>query len=127
MPSIAKYLVQTVSSDYKDQFFKCSEAMPLYLPSTLSADLISTIPPKFIKIEKCLHVLQVDDSLNDLRKFLQITMGLWDYKCMHIGFSQQNGTHMYASIGTYREKVNRCASCYHAAHNALFVLDPGGM
>src|SRR6266849_9542046 len=33
---------------------------------------------------------------------------------------------MYASISTYREKVNRCASRYRAAHNALFVLDPGG-
>jgi hypothetical protein len=126
MPSIAKYLVQTVSSDYEDQFFECPEAIPLYLPSTLPADLISTIPPKFVEIEKCLRVSQADDSLNDLRRFLRITMGLWDYKRTHIGSSQRNGTRMYASIGTYREKVNRCASRYRAARDALSVLDPGG-
>ncbi len=80
MPSIIMHLAQSVSPNDDDQFFECSEAIPLGLPSTLPADLISTIPPKIVKIEKCLHVSQADDSLNDLRKFLQITMGLWDYK-----------------------------------------------
>ena len=34
---------------------------------------------------------------------------------------------MYTSIGTYREKVNQCASHYRAARDALSVLDPGGV
>ena len=127
MPSITNHLAQSVSSDDENQFFECPEAIPLCLPSTLSADLISTIPPKFVEIEKCLRISQADDSLNDLRKFLQITMGLWDYKRTNIGSSQRNGTRMYASIGTYREKVNRCASHYRAARDALSALDPGGM
>ena len=88
MPSITKHLAQSVSPNNKDQFFECPEAIPLCLPSTLPADLISTIPPKFVEIEKCLCISQVDDSLNDLRRFLRITMGLWDYKCTQIGPSQ---------------------------------------
>ena len=126
MPSVTKHLAQSVSPDDEDQLFECPEAIPLCLPSTLSPDVISTIPPKFIEIEKCLRVSQADDSLNDLRRFLRITMGLWDYKHTQIGSSQRHGTRMYTSIGTYREKVNRCASRYRAARNALSVLDPGG-
>jgi hypothetical protein len=88
MPSVIKHLAQSVSPDDEDRFFERPEAIPLYLPSTLPSDLISTIPPKFIDIEKCLRVSQADDSLNDLRKFLRITQGLWDYKRTHIGSSQ---------------------------------------
>jgi hypothetical protein len=33
---------------------------------------------------------------------------------------------MYATINTFREKVNRCADRYRAARRALSVLDPGG-
>ncbi len=126
MPSITKHLTQSVSPDDEDQFFERPEAIPLYLPSTLPSDLISTIPSRFVDIEKCLRVAQADDSLNDLRKFLRVTMGLWDYKRTQIGSSQRNGTRTYASITTYREKVNRCASRYRAAREALSVLDPGG-
>jgi hypothetical protein len=126
MPSITTHLAQSVCPDDDDQFFECPEAIPLCLPSTLPPDIISTIPPKIVEIEKCLRVSQADDSLNDIRKFLRITMGLWDYKRAHVGPSQRNGTRMYASISTYREKVNRCASRYRAARDALSVLDPGG-
>lgn len=126
MPSsVTKHLAQSVSPDDEDHFFECPEAIPLCLPSKLPADIISTIP-KFVEIEICLRVSQADDALNDLRRFLRITMGLWDYKRTHVGSSQRNGTRMYASIGTYREKVNRCASRYRAARDALSVLDPGG-
>ena len=126
MPSITKHLTQSVSPDDEDRFFERPEAIPLYLPSTLPSDLISTIPSKFVEIEKCLRVSQADDSLNDLRRFLRITMGLWDYKHTHVGPSQRYGTRLHASVGTYREKVNRCASRYRAARDALSILDPGG-
>ena len=126
MPSITKHLAQSVSPDDEARFFERPETIPLCLPSTLPSDLILTIPANFVEIEKCLRVSQADDSLNDLRRFLRITMGLWDYKRAHVGPSQRNGTRMYASISTYREKVNRCASRYRAARDALFVLDPGG-
>src|SRR5262245_61222458 len=100
--------------------------IPLYLPSTLPADVMSTIPSKFIEIEKCLHISQAEDSLTDLWKFLRITMGLWDYKHSHFGPSQRYGTHVYSSISSYQEKVNQCSNCYHAACHALSILDPGG-
>lgn len=126
MPSIVKHFAQSVSPDDEDRFFEHPELIPLYLPSTLSSDLIPTIPSKFFEIKKCLRVSQADDSLNDLRRFLRITMGLWDYKHAHIGSSQRSSTRVYTTIGTYMEKVNRCASRYRAARDALSVLDPGG-
>jgi hypothetical protein len=70
MPSVTKHLAQSVSPNDKDQFFERPEAIPLCLPSTLPADLISTIPSKFLRIEKCLRISQADDSLNNLRRFL---------------------------------------------------------
>ncbi|KAI0273137.1 hypothetical protein BGY98DRAFT_936390 [Russula aff. rugulosa BPL654] len=75
MPSITKHLAHSVSPNDKDQFFESPETIPLYLPSTLP--LIS---------------------------FRPFHPSLWDYKCTQIGSSQRNGTRMYASIGTYREK-----------------------
>src|SRR6266849_5525439 len=75
MPSITKHLVQSVSPDDKDRFFERPETIPLCLLSTLPSDLILTIPANFVEIEKCLRVSQADDSLNDLRRFLRITIG----------------------------------------------------
>jgi len=126
MPSITKYLAQSISPDDEDQFFKYPETIPLYLPSSLPADVMSTVPSKFIEIEKRLRISQADDSLSDLRRFLRITMGLWDYKHSHVGPSQRYGTRVYSSISSYREKVNRCSNCYRAARHALSILDPGG-
>jgi hypothetical protein len=51
---------------------------------------------------------------------------LWDYKRANIGPSQRSSTRMYATISTFREKVNRCADRYRAARRALSILDPGG-
>jgi hypothetical protein len=126
MPSVTKYLAQSISPDDEDQFFEYPETIPLYLPSALLADVISTIPSKFIEIEKHLRISQADDSLSDLRRFLRITMGLWDYKHSHVGPSQRYGTHVYSTISSYREKVNQCSNRYRAARHALSVLDPGG-
>ena len=67
MPSITKHLAQSISPGDNNQFFKCSKAIPLCLPSSLPSDLISTIPFKFVEIKKCFRVSQVDDSLNNLR------------------------------------------------------------
>ena len=126
MPSVAEYRTQSISPDDASISFAYPEAIPLHLPSALPVDITSTLPSNIVDIETRLRMSQANDSLNDLRKFLLVTMGLWDYKRANIGPSQRSSTRMYATIGTFREKVNRCADRYRAARRALSILDPGG-
>lgn len=126
MPSITKYRAERISPDGVSQAFANSETIPLYLPSALPPDIISTVPSNVIDIETRLRISQADDSLDDLKRFLRVTTGLWDYKRANIGPSQRSSTRMYATISAFREKVNRCANRYRAARHALSVLDPGG-
>lgn len=135
MPSVAKYrakfvspegATESVSSEGASNSFAYPETTPLHLPSSLPTDVFSTVPSNLIDIETRLRISQADDSLNDLKKFLRVTMGLWDYKHANIGPSQRSSTRMYATIDTFREKVNRCADRYRAARCALSILDPGG-
>jgi hypothetical protein len=126
MPSITKYRAESISPDGASEAFTYPETIPLHLPSALSTDIISTVPSNVIDIETRLRISQADDSLNDLKRFLRVTMGLWDFKRANIGPSQRSSTRMYATISAFREKVNRCANRYRAARRALSVLDPGG-
>jgi hypothetical protein len=121
MPSLAEHRAGSISPDDS----ACPETIPLHLPSALPAGILSTIP-NLADIETRLRISQADDSLDDLKRFLRVTMGLWDYKHANIGPSQRQGTRMFATISTFREKVNRCAERYRAARHALSVLDPGG-
>ena len=126
MPTVAKYRAESVSPNDASMLFAYPETMPLHLPSALPANIISTLHSDFIDIETRLRMSQADDSLDDLKKFLRVTMGLWDYKRANVGPSQRSSTRMHATINTFREKVNRCAERYRAARHALSVLDPGG-
>jgi hypothetical protein len=126
MPSVAKHRAESISPDDASPSFAYSETTLLHLPSDLPADISSTVPSNLIDIETRLRISQADDSLEDLKRFLLVTMGLWDYKRANIGPSQRSGTRMFATIGTFREKVNRCSNRYRAARHALTVLDPGG-
>ena len=122
MLSIAKCRVESMPPDDASP-----ETIPLHLPSALPTDIISTIPSNFIDIETRLRISQADDSLNDLKRFLRVTMGLWDYKHANIRPSQRSGTRMYTTISAFQEKVLRCADRYSAACHALSVLDPVGL
>lgn len=124
MPSVAEHRAESISPD--DANGSYPETVPLHLPSSLPADVIRTIPSNFIDIETRLRISQADDSLDDLKKFLRVTMGLWDYKRRNIGPSQRSSTRMFTTIDAFKEKVNRCADRYRAARRALSILDPGG-
>lgn len=126
MPSVAKHRAESISPDDASKSFAYPETTLLHLPSALPADIYSTIPSNLIDIETRLRISQADDSLEDLKRFLLVTMGLWDYKRANIGPSQRSGTRMFVTINTFREKVNRCSNRYRAARHALSVLDPGG-
>ena len=106
MPSITKYRAECISPDGVSQAFANFETIPLCLPSTLPPDIISTVPSNVIDIKTRLWISQVDNSLDDLKRFLQVTTGLWDYKHANIGPSQQSSTRMYATISVFWEKVN---------------------
>lgn len=126
MSSVPAYRAEFASPKGASQPHAYPETTPLHLPSTLPADVRFSIPSNLIDIEIRLRISQADDSLEDLKKFLRVTMGLWEYKRANIGPSQRSGTRMYATINTFREKVNRCADRYRAARRALSILDPGG-
>ena len=127
MPTVTQYRAESISPDDNNNFFMHPKTIPLHLPSTLPMDICSTVSPNLIEIDKRLRLSQADDSLHDLQSFLRITMGLWDYKRSNVGSSQRSSTRMYSTIGTYREKVNRCSNRYRAAYCALSTLDPGGL
>jgi hypothetical protein len=126
MPSVAKYRAEFVSPEGASKHLAYPETTPLHIPSALPTDVFSTVSSNLIDTETRLRISQADDSLDDLKKFLRVTMGLWDYKHANIGPSQRSSTRMYATISTFREKVNRCADRYRAARRALSILDPGG-
>ena len=122
MPSIAKYRAESISPDDASASF--AETIPLHLPSALPTDII--IPFNFIDIETRLRISQADDCLDDLKRFLRVTMGLRVFKRTNIGPSQQSSTHAYTTIDAYQQKIQRCVGCYSAARRALSILDPSG-
>jgi hypothetical protein len=69
-------------------------------------------------------VAQADDSLQELRRLLRITMGLRHFKFAQVGPSQRAGTRMRSMIERFKVKMDRCAERYRAARRALLSLDP---
>jgi hypothetical protein len=102
------------------------EKTPLYLPSSIPAASRLAMSGALIDKERRMRIAQADDALEDLKRLLRITMGLWDYKLKQIGPSQRASTRTRAMIDRYREKINRCADRYRAARATLLSLDPQG-
>jgi hypothetical protein len=100
------------------------EAICLYLPSALQSP--SILPCELQEKEKRLRLAQAEDTLVELKRLLRISMSLQDYKIRQIGPSQRANTRARSMITRFREKINRCADRYRAAHSALTALDPGG-
>src|SRR5262245_61681286 len=100
------------------------EKIPLQLPSGVprSQWLNNSLPDK----ERRLRLAQAKDALEELKRLLRVTMGLWNYKFTQLGPSQRAGTRARSMITRFRNKVNHCADRYRAARGALRVLDPNG-
>jgi hypothetical protein len=128
MPAVSQLHTRSHSSttSTSSDRFSRPELIPLYLPSSLPPTSHSSPSDGLFETEKRLRVAQADDALAELRKLLRITMGLWDYKHTQLGPSQGAGTRARTMIGRFRDKVNRCADRYRAAHSALKILDPNG-
>jgi hypothetical protein len=125
MPAVSDLRAHLHPSSSSDRFSR-PELIPLYLPSALSPTSHSTLNADFFEKEVRLRVAQADDALAELRKLLRITMGLWDYKHTQLGPSQGAGTRARTMISRFRDKINRCADRYRAAHSALKILSPNG-
>ena len=104
-----------------------AESFPLRLPSSLPTSVRAVVyPVQLINIERRLRLAQADDSLNELRRLLRVSMGLWKYKTEQVGPSQRASTRARSLIARFKNKISRCANRYRAARAALVALDPNG-
>ena len=104
-----------------------SESFPLRLPSSFPTGARAVVyPVQLINIEQRLRLAQAEDSLNELRRLLRVSMGLWKYKTEQVGPSQRASTRARTIITRFKNKISRCANRYRAARAALIALDPNG-
>jgi hypothetical protein len=101
-----------------------SEDIILYLPSACPEAV--AVPRNLVDIEKRLRLAQAEDTLAELWRLLRVSSSLWQYKRTQVAPSQRAGTRARSLITQFKDKIDRCADRYHAAHQALIGLDPQG-
>jgi hypothetical protein len=105
-----------------------AEAIPLFLPSSLSSNLQNT--PGFAEAlarELRLRTAQADDALADIRHHLRIISGLWQFKKLSISGTGNNAnTRMRTLFNRFNHRMQCCVKRYRAAHATLLAADPGG-
>ena len=101
-----------------------AETTCLYLPSQCVK--VVAVPKELTDTERRLRIAQAEDALAELRCLLRISSGLWRYKRTQVGPSQRAGTRAWSLITRFKDKIDRCANRYRAAHQALVELDPEG-
>jgi hypothetical protein len=119
MPAVAGLLTATPAAAASNP-----ESTPLYLPSDLPQEPL--VARSLADKERRLRLAQANDSLAKLKRLIRITMGLWEYKYTQVGPSQRASTCTRTMIFQFKDKINRCADRYRAAHTALLKLDPCG-
>ncbi|KIJ90500.1 hypothetical protein K443DRAFT_116509 [Laccaria amethystina LaAM-08-1] len=104
------------------------ESVPLFFPSSLPASVRKLPEIKEIHdIERRLREPQADDALADIRRLRRIITGLWLFKKLNVsGTGNRPNTRMLDMFNRLHTKLQRAASRYRAAYNALLVLDPNG-
>ena len=105
-----------------------AEDVPLFLPSSLSANLQST--PGFSKTldhEIQLRVAQADDALADIRHHLRIISGLWQFKKVNIsGTGNRPNTRMRSLFNRFNHRMRQSVLRYRAARSALLAANLEG-
>ena len=100
------------------------EVLKLWLPSQLPAEHRFTwCLPGIPDLELRFRYAQVDDSLADLRRHLRLLHLARDQNAKHTK-STSSTTRSQGIIDGFRSKINRLASQYRNARQALFTLDP---
>jgi hypothetical protein len=96
MPGIADLRAVNLRS------FSRPELHHLYLPSSAQISIWQPGIKSLAEQEAWLCLAQADDALIELRRLLQITAGLWQYKYKQVGPSQRSSTRTRAMIGRFR-------------------------
>lgn len=119
-------LVASVASKLLSESL-AAEDVPLFLPSSLSANLQST--PGFTKTlahEIQLRVAQADDALADIRHHLRIISGLWQFKKVNIsGTGNRPNTRMRSLFNRFNHRMRQSVLRYQAARSALLAANLG--
>ena len=128
IPDIGPLVANTASKLLSDSHSLAAEDVPLFLPSSLSANFQSS--PGFSKTlahEIQLHIAQADDALGDIRHHLRIISGLWQFKKVNIsGTGNQPNTRMRSLFNRFNHRMKQSVLRYRAARSALLAANLGG-
>jgi hypothetical protein len=127
IPDIGSLVANTASKLLSESHLLTAEDVPLFLPSSLSANLRSS--PGFSKTlthEIQLRIAQADDALADIRHHLRIISGLWQFKKVNIsGTGNQPNTRMRSLFNRFNHRMRQSVLRYRAARSALLAANLG--
>lgn len=119
MPGVSSILDETLDDEAP------SDSPKLWLPSEVSAeDRDSWCLPDIPYLEFRFRYAQANDSLAQLRRLRRLLQGLQDQNAKHPSSSQQNVTRSQGLFDGYAARIQRSASRYSHARNAMLALDP---
>lgn len=130
MPQVSEHLAGerhlSTSDDFEFDESK-PELWPLFLPSQLSQDNLSSCHASIAETERTLRLAQVQDSLIDLRRLRRTLRSLRTYfRSNLVGEGQKVQTKSRAAESGVTVRINRTVNRYRLAHAAMVSLDPTG-
>jgi len=120
-------VANTASKLISESHSLTAEDVPLFLPSSLSANLQSSSGfSKTMNHEILLRIAQADDALADIRHHLRIISGLWQFKKVNIsGTGNQPNTRMRSLFNRFNHRMRQSVLRYRAARSALLAANLG--
>ena len=107
-----------------DKLVSQPEALKLWVPSQLPAENRSSwCLPGIPDLELHFRYAQADDTLSDLRRHIRLLQLARDQNAKHTK-STSATTRSQGILDGFRGKINRLASQYRSARQALLALDP---
>ena len=127
IPDIGSLVANTASKLISESHSLTAEDVPLFLPSSLSANLQSSLGfSKTLTHEIQLRIAQADDALADIRHHLRIISGLWQFKKVNIsGTGNQPNTRMRSLFNRFNHRMRQSVLRYRAARSALLAANLG--
>ena len=131
MPQVSPYLSSKddlpTSDDRQKHDSLKPETWPLFLPSAIHKDDRSPCYKGIVETEQDLRLAQLQDSLEDLRRFRRALRNLRLYfKTNMAGEGQKNQTKSRTIESGVNNQIKRAVRRYRIAYLALFELDPTG-
>ncbi|KAF8221054.1 hypothetical protein L208DRAFT_1330325 [Tricholoma matsutake] len=105
-----------------------AEAIPLFLPSSLLPNQQPSLAfAKCLLCEVCLRIAQAEDALADIRHYLHLISGFWQFKKVNIsGTGNRPNTRMCTLFNRFNHCIKLSMLRYSAAHTCLLAADPMG-